>query len=280
MQIRVFKVENATDYIVTAILLVLALSIAINRHRDGLNSLRQVSITLVSMLEEPLSNIRVYRQSLKTNTYLQRQNILLQDELSRLRTIEQENEELRKLLQYQSETNLNLQPVRIVSKELNGIKNTFSINAGRNDGVEVGMPLVTSDGLIGKVILTSSSYAQVMPYYNNMFRVSARIQQSRATGIVSWNGDTMSELVMDFVPKTVKVDTGYVVETSGYGNEFPPGIPIGSVIRWEEEEGKDTQRIFLSPFTSLSEVSEGFVVKFESDTTLEHLRIEANELFR
>lgn len=280
MQIRVFKVENATDYIVTAILLVLALSIAINRHRDGLNSLRQVSITLVSMLEEPLSNIRVYRQSLKTNTYLQRQNILLQDELSRLRTIEQENEELRKLLQYQSETNLNLHPVRIVSKELNGVKNTFSINAGRNDGVEVGMPLVTSDGLIGKVILTSPSYAQVMPYYNNMFRVSARIQQSRATGIVSWNGDTMSELVMDFVPKTVKVDTGYVVETSGYGNEFPPGIQIGSVIRWEEEEGKDTQRIFLSPFTSLSEVSEGFVVKFESDTTLEHLRIEANELFR
>ena len=76
MQFRVFKVENATDYIVTAIILVLALAIAVNRHRDGLNSLRQVSITVVSALEEPLSNVRVYRQALKTNTYLQQQNIL------------------------------------------------------------------------------------------------------------------------------------------------------------------------------------------------------------
>ena len=280
MQIRVFKVENATDYIVTAIILVLALSIAVNRHRDGLNTLRQISITVVSMLEEPLSNVRVYRQSLKTNTYLQRQNILLQDELSRLRTNEQENEELRKLLRYQNNSNLDLHPVRIVSKELTGVNNTFTINAGHSNGISIGMPLLTSDGLVGKVILTTPSYAQVMPYFNTMFRVSSRIQETRVTGIVSWNGESMSELVMDFVPKTVPIDTGFVVETSGFGNEFPAGIPIGYVTHWEEEEGKDTQRIYLTPFTSLSEVSEGFVAKFKADSTINSLQEEANQLFR
>lgn len=280
MQFRVFKVENATDYIVTALILVLALAIAINRHQDGLNTLRQISITVVSVLEEPLSNVRVYRQALRTNTYLQEQNILLQDELSRLRSIEQENNELRKLLNYQTNSEFDLQPVRFVTKSLNGINNTFTINAGSNQGVDVGMPVITSDGLVGKVIITAPEYAQVMPYFNSLFRVSARVQQTRSMGIVSWSGEDMSQLVMDFVPKTVPVDSGFVVETSGFGNEFPGGIPIGTVLSTKEEEGKDTQKIFLSPLTSLSEVAEGFVIKFQPDSTLDSLSTQTQALFR
>jgi len=280
MQFRVFKVENATDYIVTAIILVLALAISVNRHRDGLNTLRQVSITLVSVLEEPLSNVRIYRQALRTNTYLQQQNILLQDELSRLRAIEQENQELRNLLNYQNNSDFELHPVRFVVKNLNGINNTFTINAGENDGIEAGMPVITSDGLIGKVIITGPAYSQVMPYFNNLFRISARIQETRSMGIVSWQGESMSELVMNFVPKTIQVDTGFVIETSGFGNEFPGGIPIGTVLRTQEEEGKDTQQIFLTPFTSLTEVAEGFVVKFVPDSSLSDLNEQSNGLFR
>jgi rod shape-determining protein MreC len=281
MQFRVFKVEHATDYIITALILVSALTIAVNRHRGGLNTLRQLTVTAVSVLEEPLSNVRVYRQALRTNTYLQRQNILLQDELSRLRAIEQENQELRKLLQYQNESNLDLYPVRFVSKELTPSgNNRFTINAGTNAGVIIGTPVITSDGLVGKVIITAPQYSQVMPYYNNLFRVSARVQQTRSVGIVSWSGDNMTELVLDFVPKTVAIDSGFVVETSGFGNEFPGGIPIGYVIKTIEEEGKDTQRIYLKPFTSLSEVSEGFVVKYRPDSTINALQMQANELFR
>ncbi len=280
MRFRVFKVENATDYILTALLLVCALSIAINRHQDGINNLRQFSITIVSLLEEPLSNIRVYRQALNTNTYLQRQNILLQDELSRLRAIEQENRELRNLLGFKDKSEYGLKPVTFVSKELTGLNNSFTIDAGFRENITKGMPVITSDGLIGKVVLTSGYYSQVMPYYNNLFRVSARVLETRSTGIVSWSGENMSELVMDFVPKTVPIDSGFVIETSGFGNEFPAGIPIGKVIRTEEEPGKDTQRIFLQPFTSLFNVAEGFVITFEPDSSIQNLEQGYNELFR
>lgn len=280
MRFRVFKVENAKDYIITALLLVCALSIAISANQGGINSIRQVSITVVSLLEEPLSTVRVYRQALNTNTYLQRQNILLQDELSRLRSIEQENKALRELLQFKEATNLDLQPIKFVNKRLTGVNNGFTINAGSANGIKVGMPVVTSDGLVGKVVLTSAYYAQVMPYYNNLYRVSARIQETRSTGIISWMGEDMSELVMDFVPKTIQVDSGFVIETSGFGNEYPGGIPIGYVLRTEEEPGKDTQKIFLAPFTSLTEVAEGFVIKFEKDSTVQRLNENYNDLFR
>ena len=123
MQFRVFKVENAKDYVITATILVLAIAISISRNNDGLNVIRQASITIVSFLEEPLSNIRVYR-TLKNNKYLQQQNILLQDELSKLRSIEKENFELRKLLNYKNESEFTLIPVWL-SPKINGINNTL-----------------------------------------------------------------------------------------------------------------------------------------------------------
>ena len=60
---------------------------------------------------------------------------------------------------------------------------------------------------------------------------------------------------MEFVPKTISIDSEFVIETSGL--EMTPGIPIGSVTKTIEEKGKDTQRVYLSPFNSLSEISEG-----------------------
>lgn len=279
MRFRFIKVGEAKDYILAAFLLLLSLSVGLSRNEGGLNSLRQVSVTLVSALQTPLSSIRIYRQALNTNTYLQRQNILLQDELSRLRSIEQENRQLREMLQFSEDSDLTLKPVSIIGKELNGINSSLTINAGSYGQVEEGMPLITSDGLLGKVILTNKNFAQVMPYFNSLFRVSARIQENQAVGIVSWTGDNITELVMDFVPQTIPVDSGFVVETSGASNQFPQGIPIGYVTRTEAEAGKETQRIFLKPFTSLFDVSQGFVVLHSQDTSLVNLQQKYDEIF-
>ncbi|MFA5668494.1 MAG: rod shape-determining protein MreC [Balneolaceae bacterium] len=280
MQFKLVKVGEAKDFILTAILLLLAISIAISRGQNGINSLRQVSITAVSLIQTPLSQVRVYRQALNTNTYLQRQNILLQDELSKLRSIEQENLNLRNMFGFTEQTTLDLIPVTIVGKELNGINNSLTIKPGLSGGLTTDMPLITSNGLLGKVVLITDKYAQIMPYFNTLFKVSAKVQENQAPGIVSWEGTNMNELVMDFVPLTIKVDSGYVIETSGFSNQYPEGIPIGVVTRTEAEEGKETQKIYLKPFASLFDVSQGFVVRFEPDSSLNHLRQKYNEIFK
>lgn len=279
MRFRSLNLSDAKDYIVTALILLFALAIMVGRHQRGIDNLRKLSIGTYSLLQEPLANIRIYRQALNTNTYLQRQNILLQDELSRLRSIEQENRELRKLLGYQQSSEFELEPVLIVGKKISGLNNTITINGGTDDELESGMPLVTSDGLVGKIVLAGSNYSQVMPFYNSLFRVSARIQQNRANGIVSWPGEQYGELVMDFVPKTIPVDSGFVVETSGSSNHYPPGVPIGRVIRTEPDPGRETQRIYIEPFVMLANIAEGFVIKFQPDTSLVDLENEYNQYF-
>lgn len=279
MRFRSLNLSDAKDYIVTALILLFALAIMVGRHQGGIDSLRKLSVGTYSLLQEPLANIRIYRQALNTNTYLHRQNILLQDELSRLRSIQQENRELRKLLGYQQSSDFELEPVLIVGKKLSGLNNTLTIDGGTNDQLKYGMPLVTSDGLVGKIVLAGSDYSLVMPYYNSLFRVSARIQENKAHGIVSWPGEQYGELVMDYVPKTIPVDSGFVVETSGSSNHYPAGIPIGRVIRTEPQAGRETQRIYLEPFVMLADIAEGFVVKFQPDSNIVNLENEYNQLF-
>jgi rod shape-determining protein MreC len=169
-----------------------------------------------------------------------------------------------------------------VGKQLTGSNNILTIDAGTSDGLEQGMPLVSSDGLIGKIVLSGAYYSQVMPFYNSLFRVSARVQENQANGIVSWTGgagELYGELVMDFVPKTIPVDSGFIIETSGNSNQFPGGIPIGRVIRTEPEPGRETQRIFLEPFVQLANISQGFIIEFQPDTAIVNLQQEYNQLF-
>jgi len=279
MQLKTQKVGEAKDYIIAALLILISVSIAVSRNQGGINSLRQFSTVTVSILQTPLSNIRIYRQALKTNTYLQRQNVLLQDELSRLRSIELENIELRKMLEYQDSTDFKLIPTQIVGKELTGVNKSITINSGAKDGIKVGMPLVTSDGLLGKVIVVTDGYAQILPYNNSLFRVSGLVQNVNAPGIVSWNPEKLNELVIDFIPQTIPVEEGNTVVTSGFSNELPKGIPIGEVVRYEFEEGKETQRVFLKPYASLDQSAKGFIINFIPDSSVIKLNDEFQNIF-
>ncbi|MBL6916129.1 MAG: rod shape-determining protein MreC [Bacteroidetes bacterium] len=279
MRFLQFDTDGISHYFHTFIVLLFALILAFTRSQDGLNSLRAITVTAASILEEPVSNVRVYRNALKTNAYLQQQNILLQDELSKLRSIEKENQELKSLLRLEESYNYPLQITRVVTKQLNTLNNSLSVNVGSNEGIQRGMPLINSDGLIGKVILAASNYSQVMPLSHPLFRVSAQIQDSKANGIITWDISSPSYLIMDFVPKTVTIDTGMVIQTSGLGNEFPAGIPIGQVVDYRSQEGTNTQQLKIEPFSKLNEVSEGFIVLFTSDTSLVQLNNEFNQLF-
>ena len=278
MRFRLPRLTDAKDQLLTAFLLIISLALMAGRYQGGLDNLRKASITMFSYLEEPLSNIRVYRQALKTNTYLRKQNVLLLDELSRLRAADQENRELRLLLEFTRNSNLSLYPIRIVGKEINQINNSMTIDAGTRNEIKEGMPVVSAEGLVGKVILTAPGYSQIMPYLNTLFRVSAKLQNSNALGIVSWNGESIYELQLNHVPQTIPVDTGEVVVTSGYSNQYPPDIPIGKVIRVEPEQGKETQNIYIRPFVNLYDIAKGFVVKFTPDTTIRNLNEEFEDL--
>lgn len=272
MQALIDKIGDARVHFLTALILIGAITMVVFRYEGGLDNVRRISLAAFSYLEQPLSQWRVYRKALQTNEELSRQNIQLLDEVSRLRSARYENEELRELLGYRDSSRYDLFPIVVIGKEITGLNNILTINAGSKADLDVGMPVVNSRGLIGRIILTGLSHSVVMPYIDIRSRISAKLQGLQTGGIVSWEGKRVDELIMSTIPRTVQVDPGMVVETSGFSNDLPANIPIGIVMRSVPDPGKDTQTLYLRPFVNLLDVSEGFVIRFRPDTAIVRLQ--------
>jgi rod shape-determining protein MreC len=273
------RLIEVKDTILTALLLVAALFLMAERTSGGLNNVRTVSVAFLSLIEEPLSQVSTYRQALETNRYLQRQNVLLQDELNRLRSAESELQSLRSMLALKTAGQPDLIPAKVIAKQLTGLNNFITLDAGERQGVKPGMPVISSDGLVGTIILTGSGVSQVMPYANTLFRASARIQDSRAYGVAGWSRDQQRVLNLDYIPKTIPVNIGDIAETSGYGNRYPSGLILGEVIQTDSKPGEDTQRVLIRSKVELHTLSELFIIPFQPDSSVQTLQNLQEDLF-
>jgi rod shape-determining protein MreC len=273
------SLSEAKDYLLTAFLLIISAWLLISRNGGRMDHLRNASITIYSYLELPLSSFRAHSRTRQRNKELRKENIQLRNKLNRLRLTTSFSEAVPKFGGVQADS-LSLYPVQFVGKELHQANNMLTINAGSKDGLKINMPVVTAKGLVGKIILVAPHFSEVMPYLNTLFKVSAQLQKSHAPGIVGWDGKNISELELNYVPKTIPVDSGEVVVTSGYSQQFPPNIPIGKVTSTELNEGRGTQLIYIQPVVNLYTATTGYVLTEPPDTAKKKLRKQYQKLFQ
>ena len=117
-------------------------------------------------------------------------------------------------------------------------------------------PVVTGDGLVGKVSAVSSNAAQVTLITDHTSGVSAQVVPDGASGLVKARVGDPSDLLLDFVQKGRPVAKGATVVTAGWRSSrleslFPRGIPIGKVTRVDSTERELYQRVHLQPFADL-----------------------------
>lgn len=104
---------------------------------------------------------------------------------------------------------------------------TIVVNRGARDGVRVGMPAVTGQGLVGRVINVSANAARIQLITSEFSSISARTQTNRVEGAVI--GLASGALRMTLLPQGAQVQVGDLVLTSGLGGNLPPDIVIGQV---------------------------------------------------
>ncbi|CDB36143.1 cell shape-determining protein MreC [Phascolarctobacterium sp. CAG:266] len=170
---------------------------------------------------------------------LQQQNESLQSEINELRyanlamaEIYAENQRLREMLNYK---NAHPEQRLVVSKVLGRtpgeLSDSLYIDKGTDDGVQQDMAVVTVNGLVGLVEEAYPSSARVTLVTSTRCNVGARILRanSRAVGIVTGRGGNNVPLLMEHLQREADVLPGDVVVTSGYSQNHPAGIVIGTV---------------------------------------------------
>lgn len=101
------------------------------------------------------------------------------------------------------------------------------INRGSDHGLRRGMPVVTQQGLVGRVAAVTSSAARVQLITDPASTVNVRLDPSGAQAVLS--GQVTADVVLDMIPQDATVQTGDLVLTSGLGGGYPPNLLVGQV---------------------------------------------------
>jgi len=170
---------------------------------------------------------------------LARQNVLLRKENQQLRALlfqlqeqARENARLRELLGWQKQTQWNLRVARVIARDPANWWRALHINLGSKDGLRENVPVLTPDGLVGRVGTVGLASAQVLLLGDPNCRVSATVDnEKRDTGVIGPAGPIQTDIVeLNYLPRTADVKPGQAVVTSGLGGVFPRGIPIGKIV--------------------------------------------------
>lgn len=195
------------------------------------------------------------------NRVLREQNMRLSLELLKLREARLENKRLHDLLVFRS-SHADADAyfaAKVIARNPGRIANTVLIDAGERQGVLARMPVVTSDGLVGRVLEAHGETAVVQLLLDRNCRISAVVQrETRTQGIVLCEDGVF---YLTNVPVRSDIEVGDLVVSSGLGEVFPEGLYVGRVARLGEEGQELFREVILTPGVEFASLEEVFVLK-------------------
>ncbi len=155
-------------------------------------------------------------------------------------TLSEENRRLRELLRLHGRTGPSFIPAEVLQLGVGPAESTFMVNVGSAEGVRVNSPVITAEGLVGKVVEVRDHMSQVMDWTHPDYRASVMTIDGQAMGIAQSRHDTDNReqdvLVITGAPFHTDLRPGQLVVTTGRGNIFPRGIPVGIVLSIDEAD--------------------------------------------
>jgi len=169
-----------------------------------------------------------------------------------------EIDRLRRLLDFRGPYPVPLKACRVVAEVDERLGGGIVIDRGHSAGLGRNMAVVSPDGLVGLVVRSGEGVSMVKRIVDPGSRVSACLQATRAAGILRARSD--GRVFMDWVPPDAAVEPGDSVISSGSGSVVPKGIPVGLVVRIEEDVSKFSLSLEILPFVDFKRLEEVFVL--------------------
>jgi len=173
--------------------------------------------------------------------------------------IEKENQRLKALLEFRKTLPNVIISAQIIGKDATSWFRSILLNKGENDGVIVNQPVVTHQGLVGKVVRTTPSTSQVELITDKNSRVAALIQKNRAESILC--GQSSTVCVLEYLSRDIDIQAGDHVISSGMGGIFPKGLILGVISKIGKKSYGLFQYAEVTPLVSFSMLEEVLILK-------------------
>jgi rod shape-determining protein MreC len=175
-----------------------------------------------------------YWDAASQNAELKRENKAMLQRMVEAKAIFQENQQLKATLQLREHERSTVAAGRIVGSSFNSPRRFAILSAGTSDGVRIGMPVRSPDGLVGRIIDAGALASRVLLVSDRANIVPARLLRNGIPVIAQGRGDG----TIDVRPLEVgrnPFKRGDIIITSGTGGLYPPLVPIGRVVKLDDD---------------------------------------------
>lgn len=192
------------------------------------------------------------------NARLQAQVDALTREAAGLREQAAAVDRLERLLELREQVAYRSVPARVITRDPSRWFNTLTVDRGGRDGVMRNSPVITPDGVVGRVIEVTPTAARVLLIADSRSALGTLIQHSRAAGVAEGRGSR--RLHLKYLSRTTVVRYGDRVVTSGLGGVFARGLVVGRVVSVTREEGALLQEAEVEPAAALDRLEEVLIL--------------------
>lgn len=186
-------------------------------------------------------------------------------ENARLRTQEMTFQEIYGPAPTHSDSNNTQQYTMISAKVINNsiasLDNYFTLNVGARDGIESGLGVIQSDGIMGIITDVSQHYSRGISMLHRDVKISVSIQRNHFFGTLTWPGGDPKRARLGEIPKHADLAPGDIIVTSGFSALFPQGITVGKITNFELKQGSNFYDIEVELSNDLSRAHYVYVIK-------------------
>ncbi|MAZ77412.1 MAG: rod shape-determining protein MreC [Legionellaceae bacterium] len=233
----------------------------LDHHSPFLHRARNQGAFIVTPVEylvsEPAKLIKDAAVDLQTrehlqaeNTRLRAQQIVLESHLQKLMALQEENAQLRELLNSSKKLGSKTLEAQVLLVSLDPSEQQLVLDKGEHSQIFPGQAVLDAYGVIGQVLDVQPFTSHVMLLTNRKSNIPVENQRTHLRSIAVGDGP-VNTLSLRGVTQTTDVKVGDMMITSGLGGRFPFGYPVGKVVKVEQPAGAQFSTVILQPAAHL-----------------------------
>jgi rod shape-determining protein MreC len=190
---------------------------------------------------------------LKNNEKLTNQVTLMSEQLQRFRILEQENKNLRKLLDAPVRDSMHKMITELMAVDTSPYSHQIVINKGALDGVFLSQSVLDDSGIVGQISEVGTTNSRVLLISDVTHAIPVRIERNNVRFIAVGDG-SLDSLQLQHVPHSADIEEGDILVSSGLGEVFPEGYPVGTITKIIRNESRPFAEVTATPFAKLDRI--------------------------
>ncbi len=196
---------------------------------------------------------------LEENDRLNQEQLKLNSRLQRFAVLEEENKRLRELLESSIELGERVLVAQLIEVHLEPFRRQIVINKGLNQGAYDGQPVVDAGGIMGQVIHVGPFSSTVLLITDPTHALPVQINRNGLRAIAVGTGQE-AILSLENLPTNADIHEGDLIVSSGLGNRFPRGYPVGTISKISFVPGEPFAQVSVLPSANLGKSREVLLV--------------------